>query len=417
MTTAEPQPHGPKPRIRFFNTFEVVTSFYRDLLPRLVRSGFEAEVFVSAANYRSERTPLHESVRNPSITYRRTPTLVRSVNGRFGKLSAAVFYILFAAAGSLFGRRTDVNFFLTQPPLFSFWGLILKRLRGQRYACLLMDIYPDVLVQSGAVAKNNLLVKVATAAVRASWRNADAVFVIGRCMAAKVMDAGVDPSKIHLTHNWSDPTAIYPVTAEENSLRQEHGLENKFVVLYSGNMGVSHTFDEILAVADRLRTNDTLRFVFVGRGSRRRQIQQFLNDRGLTNILLLPFQPAERLAESLSMADLHLVTLRPGFEGLVVPSKSYGAMASGRPIVYIGSSDGEIARLVNDADVGTVVAPGDVEGLMASILQYVDDPEWTRRQAAASLRSAAVHDCDSALSTYIGVLEEICPSPPTKLSR
>jgi glycosyltransferase involved in cell wall biosynthesis len=199
-------------------------------------------------------------------------------------------------------------------------------------------------------------------------------------MIERLRSMGVATEKLHLIPNWMDERVVHPVDPTSNRLRKEWELEGKFVVLYSGNMGVSHYFDDILAVAEQLREYEDIVFVFIGDGARRDEIKGGIEERQLRNVLLQPFQDIDLLAHSLSVGDLHLVTLREAFTGLVVPSKSYGILAAGRPILYQGRRDGEIARMILEEDVGTVVSCGDVDSLRKTIVKYANSPGWRREQ-------------------------------------
>jgi glycosyltransferase involved in cell wall biosynthesis len=199
-------------------------------------------------------------------------------------------------------------------------------------------------------------------------------------MAERVIEMGVACERIHFVPNWTDQEQLEPVSAGDNSFRRQQGWDGKFVVLYSGNIGVSHYFDDILEAARRLRTRTEIMFAFVGGGMRQREVTRFKIEHGLDNIRLLPFQSMPTLALSLASGDLHFVSLRPGFEGVVVPSKTYGALAAGRPVLYQGDDDGEIARLIAENDVGAVVAPGHVDELTSTILRYAQDTSLVARQ-------------------------------------
>lgn len=367
--------------IRFFNTYEPVITIYRDLLPALAQNGYVVEVFVSKSIYRESEVSLEQMAQaHPGISIRRLYSPFKAVDGRLSKVTNIIFYILLMMAYSLFGKKSDINVFLTQPPFSSLWGYVLKRIKGQSYACLLMDIYPDVMIKDGVLKEGGYIAKLMKNAVEYSWRKANAIFVIGRCMCERVREAGVDPDNIHVITNWHDESKIYPVAKADNRLLQELGLADKFIVLYSGNLGVSHQFDDILDAAEKLKDIEDLTFVFVGSGSRRQQVQSAINSGLLKNIVLLPYQPFDRLAESLSMADVHYVCLRDEFEGLVVPSKTYPALASGRPMVYSGSEKGEIARMLNENACGVVVQQNDSDSLAKAITAYYKDPAL--RQAA-----------------------------------
>jgi colanic acid biosynthesis glycosyl transferase WcaI len=314
----------------------------------------------------------------------------------------------------LLGRGTDLNFFLTQPPLFAVWGYGLKLLRRQPYCCLVMDVYPDLAVQEGMLTTTSPLTRLLTFVSRLAWRQAAQVIVIGRCMQAYLAQAGVPPERIRVIPNWANETEVYPVPDVHNQLRQELGLEDCFVVLYSGNIGVSHYFDDLLAVARQLRQVSKLKFVFIGDGVRRREIEAAQQSNQLENIILLPFQPTARLPHSLSLGNLHFVSLRSGFEGLVVPSKTYGVLTAGRPLIYQGNLQSEIAQMISEEGVGAAIPCGDVEGLQGTILRYLNDPYLCRVQGRKALAlSRGRYSRQQALRRYahaLGVTEPI-PTP------
>lgn len=362
-------------RLRFFNTFEPVSPFYRDLLPFLADHGHEIEVVVSSKEYRPGRTPLAQRLAHPRIHLRHIPAGRGVAHSRRQKVWAMVTYLVGATLLSLFGRRVDANFFLTQPPLFPLWGYLLRRLRDQPYICLVMDVYPDVAVRHGVLSAKSPLARALTAISRFALRHTDLVVVIGRCMKELLSEQGVNPEKIRVIPNWVNESEIHPVPRERNRLRRELGVDGDFVVLYSGNLGVSHFFDDILAAAERLKEVPGLQFVFAGEGARKREIVRAKEQKQLDNVIVLPFQPVERLAESLSMGDVHFLSLREGFTGLVVPSKAYGALGSGRPMIYQGEARGEIARMIVEEEVGAVVPLNDPERLTATILHYYQDSE------------------------------------------
>lgn len=372
---------GPPIRLRFLSTFEPATSFYRDLLPFLAAAGAQVEVVLSSAEYRGGRPPLAEALQGTGVRVTTVPAGLSDPVSPTDKLRVMVSYLMGTVARTLVGRGADVNVFFSTPPLFAIWGITLRAIRRQRYVCIVQDVYPDVLVQDGALAEHSLIARAMRWLSRLIWRRADAVVVIGRCMRDLVAEGGVAIRSVVQINNWGHDAIGEPVALADNELRAELGLGDHFVVLYSGNLGVSHSFDEIVEVIRRFEREDPkVRFVFIGTGSRHAEIAQARKRHGLRNIVLLPFQPAERLAHSLSLGDIHFISLRPGFEGVVVPSKAYGAMAAGRPIVYLGSPEGEIARSIAEHDIGIVVAPGDVDGLEKAIRSYRDDPDLVQRQ-------------------------------------
>jgi glycosyltransferase involved in cell wall biosynthesis len=211
-------------------------------------------------------------------------------------------------------------------------------------------------------------------------RQADTVIAIGRCMAHRLEAKGIIPERLYVIPNWMNENLVRPVEHQNNQFRMKWNLAGKFVILYSGNMGHYHSFDDILTVAKRMQGRDDVAFVFIGGGARYDEIKAWIENHQLTNVLLFPYQDMYMLSHSLSAGDLHFVTLTEACTGLAVPSKSYGIFAAGRPILYQGSPDGEIARVIQEEGVGTVVPLGAVEALYQCILTYMSQPDLSQRQ-------------------------------------
>jgi len=175
--------------------------------------------------------------------------------------------------------------------------------------------------------------------------------------------------------NWSDEAAIRPIARVAVALRDEWGLGDAFVVGYSGNLGRAHEFETLLGAARLLAHRDDIVFLMIGGGHESARLAARVADEGLADrFRFRPYQPRERLSESLGAADVHWLSLRPEMEGLIVPSKFYGIAAAGRPVIAITDLDGEIARIVRREDCGMAIAPGDAPGLAAAIEDLAGDP-------------------------------------------
>ena len=175
-----------------------------------------------------------------------------------------------------------------------------------------------------------------------------------------------------------------------NPLRREWGLEHSFVVGYAGNLGRAHEFHTLLAAAERLRGNPRIGFLFIGGGRGFDQLAQAVRERGLHGISrFMAYQPEERLKNALNAADVHLISLRPELEGLIVPSKFYGIAAVGRPMISVTASGGEIAQLVRQHECGLVIEPGDGQALLEAVTLLCDDPS---RAAEMGRRARAMLD-------------------------
>lgn len=207
-----------------------------------------------------------------------------------------------------------------------------------------------------------------------SLRRAAHNVVLGERMRERVLACGVPGKCISVIPNWTDGEAVRPIPPEENALRREWGLGKRFVVGYSGNMGRAHEFDTALDAAALLSAREEIVFLWIGGGAQRHRLEAKVRARGLEGrFLFRPYQPRAHLAESLSAADVHLVTLRPELEGLVVPSKLYGALAAGRPVLFVGDASGEVARVLDEARCGLTVAPGQGQDLAVRITELAAD--------------------------------------------
>jgi len=195
---------------------------------------------------------------------------------------------------------------------------------------------------------------------------------------------GLAPGTTLVIHNWADGDAIRPVDPDANPLRERWGLRGRFVVGYSGNMGRAHEFETVLGACELLYDDPGIAFLFIGDGSQRRWLERAVRRRGLANVVFEPYQPRSALAESLSAADVHLVSLQPVLEGLIVPSKFYGIAAAGRPMIFLGERDGEIAGLVAASGCGITVAVGEADSLVAAIRALRDDPLRVARMGNAA---------------------------------
>ena len=228
--------------------------------------------------------------------------------------------------------------------------------------------------------------RLATAVLRPvrnwSLHSAAVNVVVGEAMAARLQDLGLPPEKIKVISNWADSALISPLPPEESALRQEWIPGDRFVVGYAGNLGRAHDIDTVLAamtlLQERAKKSPSdlaakVMFVFIGGGAQRASLEREALKRGLSNFRLRPYQPKERLGETLGVADVHLVSLNPNLEGLIVPSKFYGIAAAGRPTIFIGAEHGEIGRILEENGCGFTVTPGDGEALTERILALAGD--------------------------------------------
>lgn len=317
-------------------------------------------------------SPGPESVRGCTVH-----RLAAQTRRRDGLTDRALSYAMFCLRARKFLRHAlqpgDIVVVKTDPPaLAAFLAPVIRR-RGALLVNWLQDLYPEVAavlgVRLGPLAawlryRRNRALQAAVANV-----------ALGERMARRIADCGGDGRRIRIIQNWCDDHRIAPLAAADNPLRQQWGLDETFIVGYSGNLGRAHEFETILAAAERLRDKPQIRFLFIGGGHQfaalRERVQAaHLQDR----FVFRPYQPREQLPHSLPLADACIVSLHPGLEGLIVPSKFYGILAAGRPVLNIASVEGELAAIIAEAECGFTIAPGDDAGLAGIIARLAGDP-------------------------------------------
>lgn len=296
----------------------------------------------------------------------------------YGTYSASAFY------GGLFAGRPDiiVNYSPPLPLGLSAW--LLSRLWRIPWVLELEDLYPDAAVAAG-VMRNERLIGFFSAMERFLYRHATHISVISESFRRNLERKGVPPPKITLIPVWADPDVVRPLP-KENDFRRGLGLSGKFVVMYAGNLGLTSCLEDVLGAAKILaaaeqpaaaplpaaaklpKDEDGIRFVLIGEGVKKDDLEAAARAAGLTNVMFLPYQPREIFPEMLAAADVGLVTLNASSASSSLPSKVFNTMASARPILAVAPADSDLAQLVENAACGVVVPPGRPELLAAALL-------------------------------------------------
>jgi glycosyltransferase involved in cell wall biosynthesis len=257
--------------------------------------------------------------------------------------------------------------------LISVPAALIARIKGARLVNWLQDLYPEVAVAMGVGGLAGPAGRLTAALRDWSLRRAETNIAVGELMAERLRARGLPESRLTVIQNWSSDTDVTPVDAAANPLRAEWSYgPADFVVAYSGNLGRAHEVDTLLEAARLLSDRKDVHFLFIGGGHHLGQVQERI-DEGRTNIALRPYQPRDRLAQSLSVGDVHWLSLREEFEGLIVPSKFFGIAAAGRPVIAVTHQRGEIARIIDAHGCGVVVEPGAGADLAARIAALADD--------------------------------------------
>jgi colanic acid biosynthesis glycosyl transferase WcaI len=379
-----------------------------DLARHLTAHGHEVVAIASRSVYGESGATLPKREVVDGIEIRRVG---RSWFGKSNILGRLIDFLLFYAAAAVMSlrvKRPDVVVAFTTPPYIGMVGWLLRLLRRCRFVYWCMDLYPDAAVACEVLSGKSPAVGVLDAVNRFIMRRADRVVVLGRCMRDRVLGKGIDEEQVELIGVWSDGDELKPIERSSNPYRKEWGLGDAFVVMYSGNFGLGHDVETMCLAAERLREREDIRFVFVGGGRKKAEVERFVAERGLGNAVLAPYQPREKLAESLSCADVHLATLLEGAEGALVPCKLFGIMAAARPTAFIGHPDSELARVLEETESGRCIRQGDVDGLVSFLEELASDRTKGEAMGARAQEALArVYSRERACEAWRELLESL----------
>ncbi|MBZ8179759.1 glycosyltransferase family 4 protein [Oscillatoria salina] len=351
-----------------------------ELATQLGKLGLQVNIFTGQPGYAYGEDKAPKIERDGKIQVRRSRTSrmwsrrirARALNGLLFCLRAAIHLCKSV-------NRGDVLLLTTEPPYLPILGYFAHLLFGLPYVCLLYDIYPDIAVNLHVIPEKHWLVRIWRWLNRQVWKNAQSAIVLSSSMKERIVaECPEIADKITVIHSWANPNWIKPIDKQDNWFACEFDLANKFTVLYSGNMGRCHDMDTILAAAAQLSNEPTpIQFVFIGNGAKRKQCLEQVCSLGLTNCRFLPYQDRSVLPYSLTACDLSLVSVSPGMEGLIAPSKLYGILAAGRPVAAICEPHSYLRNLLAEANCGEAFDNGDGTALANFIRRLANDSELT----------------------------------------
>ncbi|HEX3743290.1 MAG TPA: glycosyltransferase family 4 protein [Bryobacteraceae bacterium] len=369
-----------------------------DLAAGLADCGHEVTVLASRRAYDAPARQFAARERWRGVTIVRIPSTA------LGKASlwrrGLDFASFLAACAVRLARlpRFDVVVAMTSPPLIAVLAALFVKLKGGALVSWIMDLNPDEAIAAGALRRGSPAARVLSGLLGFSLRASAGVVVLDRFMRERVAAKGVAAERIAIVPPWSHSDVVHYDAEGRERFRAAHGLEGKFVAMYSGNHSPCHPLDTVLAAARALRD---VTFVFIGGGSEFRKVAAC----GLPNVVCLPYQPLDRLADSLSAADLHLVAMGDAFAGIVHPCKIYNALAVGSPVLYIGpraSHVGELAAALA-GDAIACAAHGDVDGAVEAIRRSA---RMGARRVPASVELAGQFAAPALIAQTIALLED-----------
>jgi colanic acid biosynthesis glycosyl transferase WcaI len=377
-----------------------------ELAEGLVRLGHEVRVVTGMPNYPQRQ--VYEGYRDKfyctetrnGVLIQRSFIWVKPKPTLIDRLLLDGSFMVSSFFQALRGWRPDV-ILLTVPPLpVSLPAALLGMIYGCPIVLNVQDILPEAAVHVGLL-KNKTMIQVMECLERFSYRTAHTVSVIAEGFVDNLVQKGVPPQKITCIPNWVDTQLIRPMDKTKNAFRTAHGLDHKFVVMYSGNIALTQGLETVVEAAVRLQHHPEIAFVIVGEPKAIAKLQEYCNACGASNVHLLPFQPREKLSEMLAAADVGLIVQKHNVVSFNMPSKTQVLLASGRAIVASVPSTGSAAKAVEKSRGGIVVPPENPEALASCLLDLYKNPELVEKLGYQGRQFAIErYSFEQALSQY-----------------
>ena len=355
---------------------EVSTAnLFTNLCSVLVKDGMEVEVWCAHPSYNITSKGSKHLIYNGINIYFLASTNYRksSIGGRV--INYLTFMLSVFLKLSFTGDKRPVMTHTTPPSLAILLSFVCL-MKGRKYIQVLLDIFPEGLIRLGKIKRGSIIAKVWQSLFVYSLKKTDKIVVIGRDMKMWIESQITNRKNISYIPLWQDDELISPLSFENNDLVTEYGLKNSFIVQYSGNMGL---WNDMKTIGKTVMLQPPgVRFMFIGDGMRKKELVESLDGNIPSNVLMLPFQPNDTFKKSVSACHAALVSLSNGLEGMAVPSKIFGIMAAGIPVLALVPPESEIAMIVKEDNCGILVKPGDFKGLYDAILLLMSD-EVSRR--------------------------------------
>ncbi len=359
----------------FFYPYKTSTQkILTELAEDFVEYGLEVDVLTTKNAYREEKQKLETYEIYRGINIKRIFSTEANRDSKIGRLLNYMTFTTSVFFNLLFKKNYDKILFVSNPPLVPFIGYLIKNLRGKKYIYLVHDIYPDVAEKLGVIKKGNMISKVMNYMNKKIYTNAEKIIALGKDMKRVIVDKGVDEEKIEIVTNWADSRVNYEKEVDKNFYKK-YGLENKFNILYTGNISKVHAIDTIVEVAKILENEEEIMFTFVGDGNRKQALIELKEKEGLRNIQLENYMFGEEYNNLLNCANLFITTLKQGIEGLGVPSKTYTYMSVAKPLIVIMSENSEIGSMVNQYNLGKQFNGKDYNKIAEFILELKNSNE------------------------------------------
>ncbi|MBM4111067.1 MAG: glycosyltransferase family 4 protein [Phycisphaerae bacterium] len=369
-----------------------------DLGQSLVAQGHEATAVASRAIYGEKGSTLKRLDQHCGVAIHRVGLQLFGKQGITPRTFDFALFYAAAAVRCLTLKRHDVVVCFTTPPFIALVGVLLRMVKGTKVVYWTMDLYPDVAGAAGLMRREGTLWRFLQSIDRFCLRHSDRVVVLGECMRDVIVRKGADPARVSVIPVWSGAEEFPARARTDNPLRAAWGIGDRFTILYTGNFGIGHDMEAIAGAVEALKDDDRIRWLFIGEGKAKPELERRIKACGARNVVLAGFQSREQLADVLDVGDSHLVSLLPGWEGLLLPSKFFSVLAAGKPVLWIGPDGTECGTILREHDCGFEVKPGDSSALTERIRWLIEHPEQAREmggrgQAAYRERYCCAEAC------------------------
>ncbi len=368
-------------------TFSILTQYFYpeinstaqllfELAEDLGEKGMSIFVYAKYPSNIISKNRIIKHFKNIKINWTKTTNFNKS--NIIGRSINYIVYLFRLAFKLLFDNDNSPLLVISSPPFLPLIAFALNKIKRRKYIYLVHDLYPDIAVKLGFLKKDGIIEKIWAKFNRSLIKNSEFTIVLDKNMkkmACNYVDK-IDLHKIHIINNWADGEYIKPLSAKNNHFIEKCNLRDKFIIEYAGNFGLTHNLEQVLEVAEEFKGTNAL-FLLVGEGAKEDKLYKIKNQGKLDNVLIFPFQKREDLPFVLSAADISLIILDKGFNGLSMPSKLYSIMASGRPILACVEYGSEVENILRKADCGIVVPPNDPSKVKQVILEFMNNPERT----------------------------------------
>lgn len=389
------------------NTFLILSQVYvpdpaslgqhmADAAVEMARRGYRVVVLTSARGYDDPARRYRSREVRDGVEIKRLPLSSYGKSSLFLRLLGAAVFLVQATVRGLFVRDVACVLVSTSPPMCAAAALIIAAVRRIPIKYWVMDLNPDQMLELGRIGERSLAARLCNLLNLRILGSATDIVVLDRFMAERLNRKRDVSRKVTVLPPWPHENHLRAVDHDCNPFRPEHGLEGRFVIMHSGNHGLSMPLTTILQAAVRLQDAERLRFLFVGGGLGKRQVEATR----AKNIVSLPYQPFSRLGFSLSAADVHLVVMNDSLVGVVHPCKVYGAMAVARPILLLGPTSCHVSEILQQCRIGWHIHHGDVDGAVDTIRDILTTPAGTLR--AMGLRAREIVDRRFSMHSLCG---------------